>query len=243
MPERYDVIIIGTGAGGGTLAHTLASSGKKILILERGNFLPREMDNWNPAPRVRRRSLHLPRHVVRRFGQGVPAASALLRRRRHEAVRRRALPAATAGFRRAEARRRRLAGVAAHLRRLRAVLHEGRVALSGARQPRRRPDRRPLEQAVPVARGVARAAHPAGRRRLGEGRLPPVPRAVRRAAGRGRAGQEHVHSLHMVRRLPVPRAREVGRGDDRGAADHRPSERHVARRRRSGAARNRCIRS
>ncbi len=48
MPEPYDVIIIGTGAGGGTLAHTLAPSGKRILLIERGDFLPREMDNWNP---------------------------------------------------------------------------------------------------------------------------------------------------------------------------------------------------
>jgi choline dehydrogenase-like flavoprotein len=50
MPEHYDIIIIGTGAGGGTLAHTLASSGRRILLLERGNFLPREMDNWSPQP-------------------------------------------------------------------------------------------------------------------------------------------------------------------------------------------------
>ena len=48
MPDHYDVIIIGTGAGGGTLAHTLAPSGKRILLLERGNFLPREHDNWDP---------------------------------------------------------------------------------------------------------------------------------------------------------------------------------------------------
>ncbi len=48
MPEHYDVIIIGTGAGGGTLAHTLAPSGKRVLLLERGNFLPRETDNWAP---------------------------------------------------------------------------------------------------------------------------------------------------------------------------------------------------
>ena len=48
MPEQFDVIIIGTGAGGGTLAHTLASSGKRVLLLERGDFLPREMENWSP---------------------------------------------------------------------------------------------------------------------------------------------------------------------------------------------------
>jgi choline dehydrogenase-like flavoprotein len=45
--ERYDVIIIGTGAGGGTLAYRLAPSGKRILLLERGDFLPRERDNWD----------------------------------------------------------------------------------------------------------------------------------------------------------------------------------------------------
>jgi choline dehydrogenase-like flavoprotein len=50
VTEHYDVIIIGSGAGGGTLAHTLAASGKSILILERGDFLPREMDNWDPEP-------------------------------------------------------------------------------------------------------------------------------------------------------------------------------------------------
>ena len=48
--EHYDVIIVGTGAGGGTLAHTLAPSGKRILLLERGDFLPRELDNWDPGP-------------------------------------------------------------------------------------------------------------------------------------------------------------------------------------------------
>lgn len=49
MADRYDVIVIGSGAGGGTLAHALAPSGKKILLLERGDFLPREMGNWDPA--------------------------------------------------------------------------------------------------------------------------------------------------------------------------------------------------
>jgi choline dehydrogenase-like flavoprotein len=50
MAEHYDVVIIGTGAGGGTLAHALAGTGKRILLLERGDFLPREMDNWDPDP-------------------------------------------------------------------------------------------------------------------------------------------------------------------------------------------------
>ncbi len=46
--EAFDFIIIGTGAGGGTLAYKLAPSGKKILILERGDFLPKERENWDP---------------------------------------------------------------------------------------------------------------------------------------------------------------------------------------------------
>ena len=43
----YDFIIIGSGAGGGTLAYHLAPSGKKILLLERGPFVPREKENWS----------------------------------------------------------------------------------------------------------------------------------------------------------------------------------------------------
>jgi len=58
MPERYDVIIIGTGAGGGTLAHHLASTGKRILVLERGGYVPRESDNWNSRAAVRNEKYH-----------------------------------------------------------------------------------------------------------------------------------------------------------------------------------------
>ena len=46
--QRYDIIIIGTGAGGGTMAHALADSGARILVLERGDFIPREEQNWDP---------------------------------------------------------------------------------------------------------------------------------------------------------------------------------------------------
>ncbi len=47
MATHYDVILIGTGAGGGTLAYKLATTGKRILVLERGPFLPREKENWD----------------------------------------------------------------------------------------------------------------------------------------------------------------------------------------------------
>jgi choline dehydrogenase-like flavoprotein len=50
MPDtHYDVMIIGSGAGGGTLAYRLAPSGKSVLIIERGDYLPREKENWDPA--------------------------------------------------------------------------------------------------------------------------------------------------------------------------------------------------
>jgi choline dehydrogenase-like flavoprotein len=56
--EHFDIIIIGSGAGGGTLAHHLAPSGKKILLLERGGFIPREPDNWSSRAAVREEKYH-----------------------------------------------------------------------------------------------------------------------------------------------------------------------------------------
>jgi choline dehydrogenase-like flavoprotein len=47
MANQYDIIIIGTGAGGGTLAYALAPTGKKILLIERGDYVPREKENWS----------------------------------------------------------------------------------------------------------------------------------------------------------------------------------------------------
>jgi choline dehydrogenase-like flavoprotein len=45
--DHYDVIVIGSGPGGASLAHRLAGTGKRILMLERGDYLPRSSDNWN----------------------------------------------------------------------------------------------------------------------------------------------------------------------------------------------------
>ena len=48
MNHHYDIIIIGTGAGGGTIAQALADTSARILIVERGDFVPQEDENWNP---------------------------------------------------------------------------------------------------------------------------------------------------------------------------------------------------
>jgi choline dehydrogenase-like flavoprotein len=46
--DHYDLIIIGSGAGGGSMAHALSASGRRILVLERGDVVPREDENWDP---------------------------------------------------------------------------------------------------------------------------------------------------------------------------------------------------
>ncbi len=48
MPARFDIVVIGSGAGGATLTQRPAPTGKPILILERGEHLPREAENWSP---------------------------------------------------------------------------------------------------------------------------------------------------------------------------------------------------
>src|SRR3954453_10596844 len=49
MSDHYDVIVIGSGAGGGTLVHRLAPTGLRVLLLERGDWLPQEPENWSAA--------------------------------------------------------------------------------------------------------------------------------------------------------------------------------------------------
>jgi choline dehydrogenase-like flavoprotein len=46
--EHFDIVIIGSGAGGGTMARALADSPARILVLERGDFVPQEEENWSP---------------------------------------------------------------------------------------------------------------------------------------------------------------------------------------------------
>src|SRR3954466_11506295 len=48
--DHYEIIVVGTGAGGGTFAHTVAASGRRGPPPQRGAFLPREPENWSPEP-------------------------------------------------------------------------------------------------------------------------------------------------------------------------------------------------
>jgi choline dehydrogenase-like flavoprotein len=53
--EHFDIVIIGTGAGGGTMAHALAGRGARLLVVERGEAIPREAENWSPEAVWRQR--------------------------------------------------------------------------------------------------------------------------------------------------------------------------------------------
>ena len=139
--SRYDVIIIGTGAGGGTLAHRLAPSGKRILLLERGDYVPREKDNWSTRA-VNLEGKYNTKEVWRDRGRrAAPSPHELLGRGQHQVLRGRALPAAPGGLRGAQALGRDLARVAHSLRGSGALLHAGRAALPRARSAGGGPDR------------------------------------------------------------------------------------------------------
>ena len=207
MSEHYDVIIIGTGAGGGTLAHRLAPSGKRILLLERGGYLPREPENWDSRGGLPQGALPVRRGLDRQGRQRVPPAPAVLRRRQHEVLRRDPVPAARARLRRGRAT------TAASRRRGRSPTHDlepyyarGRGALPRARPGGRGPDRaararRPFPYPAvshepriqQLADDFARTGHQ------------PVPPAGRRRPERVRSRGGPLRALRPLRRLPVPR--------------------------------------
>ncbi len=210
MTDHYDVIIIGTGAGGGTLAHRLAPTGKRILLLERGGYLPREPENWDCEGGLRQGALP---HAARRGSTGTASAftphAAVLRRRQHEGLRRDPLPPARARLRRGAALRRRLAGLADLLRRLRALLRRGRAALPRPRpaRARTRPSRhRSGPFPYPAVSHEPRIQQLSRRPRAG--RSPPLPPPGGRRPRRGRSREGPLRALRRVRRLPVPHGRQ-----------------------------------
>jgi choline dehydrogenase-like flavoprotein len=67
--ERYDIVIIGTGAGGGTMAYALADSPARILVLERGDAIPQEAENWDPEAVWKHLRYRVPERWIDRTGR------------------------------------------------------------------------------------------------------------------------------------------------------------------------------
>ena len=215
VSAHYDIVIIGSGAGGGTIAHALAPTGARILILERGDFVPQEDENWSAAAVWKDLRYRTRGAVARRARRRVPALHALQRRRQHEVLGQRALPAAPRGLSGAAARRRRVAGVADRLRNARAVLRSRRAAVStcAARSATIPPSRRAGRIRFRRCRtrpGMARLA--TRLRALG---LHPSPLPLGLISPGDAGGLPPVQHLQLV---PLPDPREERRRRHRGAA-------------------------
>ena len=98
--SHYDVIVIGSGPGGASLAHRLAPTGKRILLLERGDYLPREPANWDSKTVFVDGAYQAKETWYGRDGAELPPGPALLRRRQFQGLWRGAAATARARFRR-----------------------------------------------------------------------------------------------------------------------------------------------
>ena len=252
--EDYDVIIIGSGAGGGTLAGHLAPSGKRILILERGDWLPREIENWDSDEVFVNNRYVSDETWYDEQGQGVPAGHPLLRSgARRSSMARRSIACGREDF--GELRHHDGISPAWPISYddIRALVLARRAALRGPRQPRRGPDRGPSASARIHSRPCPRAADPAALGRSRAGRA--ITRSTRRAACGCSRATCPTASASDARRATASRALvhgQVRRGDfrrparaqapERDAPDQRPGDeahderRGDRRRRRRGRA-------
>ena len=93
--ERYDIIIYpGSGAGGGTMAYALADSPARILLLERGDFVPQEADNWSPEAVWKHLRYQTKERWIDERGDEFRPVHPLQRRRQHEILGQRAVSSA-----------------------------------------------------------------------------------------------------------------------------------------------------
>ncbi len=67
--QLYDIIIVGTGAGGGTLAQKLAPTGKRILILERGSAMALADQNLAGVDVIKKKRYHAPEQWYDQSGE------------------------------------------------------------------------------------------------------------------------------------------------------------------------------
>ena len=213
--DHYDVVIIGSGAGGGTLAWKLAPSGKRILLLERGPYLPRERDNWETSAVFVRAKYHCTEEWLDEDGNEFSPeqnyyvggntkfyGAALFRLRpedfgviQHHGGLSPAWPLSYQDFE--------------------PYLRRGRASLPRARGGRRGSHRGPTQQRVPLSGRAARTPHPGAARRPGEAGAPPLASAARGDARPGRARRTHprqrLHPLQPSGRVPLPGQRQGGR--------------------------------
>ncbi len=225
--DSYDVIIVGTGAGGGTLARHLAPSGKRILLLERGDWLPREPANIS-AEEVFVNGRYISpdtwRHddgeefqpqIHYNVGGATKFYGAALYRLReedfgelkhHDGI----SPAWPISYSEIEPYY---------------TLAEQRYCVHG--DARRGPHRAAQQRSVSVPGRVARTPDPEVVGRPRRARATPVPCPVRRAPERERPAEQRVHALPELRRLPLHRPRQVRRRCPRGQARARAFERRA----------------
>ena len=239
--DHYDVIIIGSGAGGGTLAWRLAPSGKRILLLERGGYLPRERDNWETEAVFLKGKYLTTERWLDVDGNELHARAELLRRRQHQVLRRGAVPAAARGLRRDHPPRRHLAGVADLLRRLRAVVRRRpRSCTTSTARPART---RPTARAAATTR-IPPVEHEPRIQQLSDdlealGLHPshlPIGVMLDQDADGEPLPEQPVHPLRPRRRLPVPRRRQGRRPGRRASIRRWPHPQPRARHQRQGRA-------
>ena len=208
MSEHYDAIIVGTGAGGGTLAYKLARSGKKILILERGPFLPREKENWDTVAVMQHGRYHTSETWLDKHGKALHRAPAIT-----SAAIRRSMARRSCGCESATSKR---------------VTHHDGIS---PKWPLRYPDFEPYYAEAEQLYGVhgehgsdptepwSSEAYPfppvPHEPRIARGLrspqcegLPSLSAATRRSRARRRAKRGRVHPLQHLRWLSVPRRRE-----------------------------------
>ena len=181
MTDSYDVIVIGSGAGGGTLVHATGAVGQAVSCCS-------SAATGCPASRRTgsRRTCSSTAATCRR----TPGTTRTARRSSPRCTTTSAArpsctaPRCTGCARRTSAS---CSTTTASRRRGRSPTSEmepyythGRAALPGARRARGGSDRAAGERPLPVPGGLARAAHPAAVRRPRRGRASPVPRALRR---------------------------------------------------------------
>ena len=92
--DHYDVIVVGSGPGGGSVAHRLAATGKRILMLERGGYLPRSRANWDAKTVFVDGAYQAPETWYGKKGEAFRPGPALLRRRQLQGVRVGTVPSA-----------------------------------------------------------------------------------------------------------------------------------------------------